>query len=265
MEGVDYNEMFSPVVKPATIRTVLEVSLARQWPIHQLDVKNAFLHGDLDETIYMQQPPGFVDKQYPHHVFLLRKAIYGLKQAPRAWNSRFASYVNNMGFISSKSDASLFIYSKGAQQAYLLLYVDDIILTASDTQFLNSIINKLKTEFPMSDSGKLNFFLGVKADFINGGIFLSQQAYAADIIKRAGMFDCKPFSTPVDLNSKLSATDGDPVSDPKHYRQLAGALQYLTFTRPDISYAVNQICLFMHDPRQPDLQALKRIRHLCVL
>lgn len=84
MEGVDYNETFSPVVKPATIRTVLEVSLARQWPIHQLDVKNAFLHGDLDETIYMQQPPGFVDKQYPHHFFLLRKAIYGLKQAPRA-------------------------------------------------------------------------------------------------------------------------------------------------------------------------------------
>lgn len=258
-EGVDYNETFSPVVKPATIRSVLNVSLARDWPIHQLDVKNAFLHGNLEETIYMHQPPGFVDKQFPDHVCRLNKAIYGLKQAPRAWNSRFANFVLRMGFVSSRSDASLFVYKKGSLQAYLLLYVDDIILTASTTQLLNSIIQTLKTEFPMSDSGKLSYFLGVSAEFINGGIFLSQRAYAEDIIKRAGMENCKPCVTPVDVSSKLSATAGEKMTDPTHYRSLAGALQYLTFTRPDISYAVNQICLFMHDPRLHHYQALKRI------
>lgn len=258
-EGVDYNETFSPVVKPATIRTVLDVSLAKSWPIHQLDVKNAFLHGELDETIYMHQPPGYVDKQFPHHVCRLRKAIYGLKQAPRAWNSRFAKYVCDMGFSPAKSDTSLFIFRRGTRQAYLLLYVDDIILTASDNSFLQEIINCLKKEFPMSDSGKLHYFLGVKAYFINGGIFLSQQTYATDIIKRAGMEDCKPCETPVDMNSKLSGELGELIKNPTQYRQLAGALQYLTFTRPDIAYAVNQICLFMHAPRQPHLQALKRI------
>lgn len=258
-EGIDYNETFSPVVKPVTIRTVLDVSLAHNWPIHQLDVKNAFLHGLLDETVYMHQPPGYTSTEHPDYVCKLNKAIYGLKQSPRAWNSRFASYVTKMGFKCSHSDASLFIFNKGSQRAYLLLYVDDIILTASNDNLLQKIITKLKTEFPMSDSGKLHFFLGVKAEFINNGIFLSQQAYAKDIINRAGMKDCKPIATPVDLNGKLQADEGERIQEPTQYRKLAGALQYLTFTRPDISYAVHQICLYMHDPRLPYLHALKRI------
>ncbi|XP_048619959.1 uncharacterized mitochondrial protein AtMg00810-like [Brassica napus] len=109
----------------------------------------------------------------------------------------------------------------------------------------------------MSDSGKLHFFLGVKAEFINGGIFLSQKAYATYIIQRAGMRDCKPISTPVDLNAKLKADEGERIPDPTQYRKLAGALQYLTFTRPHTAYAVHQICLYMHDPRLPHFQALK--------
>ncbi|XP_023640610.1 uncharacterized protein LOC111831153 isoform X1 [Capsella rubella] len=124
---------------------------------------------------------------------------------------------------------------------------------------LRQIIEKLKNEFPMSDLGKLHHFLGVKADFNKKGLFLSQHVYAQDIITRAGMVDCKPCATPVDLKSKLSATKGEPVPDPTTYRRLAGALQYLTFTRPDIAYAVHQICLYMHDPRIPHMNALKRI------
>ncbi|CAA7029694.1 unnamed protein product [Microthlaspi erraticum] len=257
--GVDFDETFSPVFKPATIRSVLHVSLARDWPIHQLDVQNAFLHGDLEETIYMFQPPGFADPKAPDHVCKLKRSLYGLKQAPRAWNSRFARFMTNIGFVASKSDASLFIYRKGDQQAYLLLYVDDIVLTASTKELLQHIIKLLKTEFPMTDMGRLHYFLGIKAEFKNGGIFLSQSAYALDIIERAGMKNCKPCATPVDLKSKLSANSGDRIDNPTAYRSLAGALQYLTFTRPDISYAVNQICLFMHDPREQHLQALKRI------
>ncbi|XP_013739165.1 uncharacterized mitochondrial protein AtMg00810-like [Brassica napus] len=207
----------------------------------------------------MHQPPGYQNKELPDYVCKLNKAIYGLKQVSRARNSRFATFVTNMGFKCSHSDASLFIFNKGSRRASLLLCVDDIILTASDDKFLNQIIAKLQTEFPVSDSGKLHFFLGVKAGFINGGIFLSQKAYATYIINHAGMKDFKPLATPVDLNLKLMADVGERVPDPTQYCRLAGALQYLAVTRPDISYAVHQICLYMHDPRLPHLHALKRI------
>ncbi|KAG7542778.1 GAG-pre-integrase domain [Arabidopsis thaliana x Arabidopsis arenosa] len=258
-EGIDYTETFSPVVKPATIRTVLNVGVALEWPIHQLDVKNAFLQGDLQETVYMHQPPGFVDKSKSSYVCKLNKAIYGLKQAPRAWNAKFSNYLKLMGFVQSRADSSLFIFKRGRDCAYLLLYVDDILLTASSTLLLQKIISKLKTEFPMTDMGKLHHFLGIKADFNAKGLFLSQSVYTQDIITRAGMEDCKPLATPVDLQSKLSVDAGEPIDNPTYYRSLAGALQYLTFTRPDISYAVHQICLYMHQPRVPHLNALKRI------
>uniref|UniRef100_A0A251T5P9 non-specific serine/threonine protein kinase n=1 Tax=Helianthus annuus TaxID=4232 RepID=A0A251T5P9_HELAN len=257
--GIDCDDTFSPVVKPATIRTVLSLAVSRAWPIHQLDVKNAFLHGHLNETVYMHQPAGFTDKRYPNFVCRLKKSLYGLKQAPRAWYNRFASYITSHGFKSSKCDNSLFVYSHGPHTAYLLLYVDDIVLTASSDSFLKQIIQTLSREFAMTDLGRLHHFLGIKVTHTAHGLFLNQEQYAKEIINRASMTNCKPCSTPVDLATKLSTTSGAPFPDPTLYRSLAGALQYLTFTRPDISYAVQQICLFMHDPREPHFAFMKRI------
>ncbi|GKA89345.1 ribonuclease H-like domain-containing protein [Tanacetum coccineum] len=194
--GVDFDKTFSPVVKPATIRTVLSLAVSRRWPIHQLDVKNAFLNGDLSET--------------------------------------------------------------GSQVAYLLIYVDDIILTASSSVLLWQIIDSLHKEFDMTDLGALNYFLGISAVRHSTGLFLSQKKYALQLLERAHMVNCNPSRTPVDTDSKLGP-DGVPVQDPTLYRSLAGGLQYLTFTRPDLSYAVQQICLYMHDPREPHFAALKRI------
>ena len=162
-------------------------------------------------VMYMYQPPEFVDSKNPGYVCKLNKALYGLKQAPRAWNARFASYVKAMGFIQSKCDASLFVYKHGHDMAYLLLYVDDIMLTASSSRFLESIIEKLKTEFPMSDTGKLSFFLGISAMFNENGVFLCQENYARDIIVRAEMQNCKPSLTPVDLASKLEENVGPKI------------------------------------------------------
>jgi hypothetical protein len=185
-------------------------------------------------------------------------SLYGLKQAPRAWHTRFASHITSLGFVEAKSDTSLFIYCRGADMAFLLLYVDDIVLTASSAGFLHRIIAALRREFSMTDMGPLHHFLGVSVRHQGDNLFLSQRQYMLDILERAGMSQCKPSSTPVDTHSKLAA-DGASVADPSQYRSLAGALQYLVFTRPDIAYAVQQVCLFMHDPREPHLSALKRI------
>nr|GFC39005.1 ribonuclease H-like domain-containing protein [Tanacetum cinerariifolium] len=186
-QGIDVDETFSSVAKPATIRNVLSLAVSRKWPIHQLDVKNAFLNGNLSETVYMHQPPGFTDPQHPNHVCLLQRSLYGLKQAPRAWFQRFAGYAIRAAFYNSRCDTSLFIYRQGSQVAYLLIYVDDIILTASFAALLQQIITSLHQEFDMTDLGALNYFLGISATRSSTGLFLSQKKYACELLERANM------------------------------------------------------------------------------
>lgn len=257
--GIDYDETFSPVVKPATIRTVLTLAASRGWPVHQLDVKNAFLHGVLDEQVFCLQPAGFIDKSRPDHVCLLSKSLYGLKQAPRAWFTRFANFARQIGFTSARSDASLFILRQGTATAFLLLYVDDIVLTASSDKFLRAVIDKLHAEFKMKDLGPLHYFLGIHVTRSPTGFFLSQHKYAEDLLERACMANCKPAGTPIDTKPKLAVDTGHRVTNPSEYRSLAGALQYLTMTQLDLAYAVQQVCLHMHDPRNCHLALIKRI------
>ncbi|XP_071712323.1 uncharacterized mitochondrial protein AtMg00810-like [Rutidosis leptorrhynchoides] len=178
------------------------------------------------------------------------KSLYGLKQAPRAWFQRFVGYAQRVGFQHSRCDPSLFIYRHGSDTAYLLPYVDDIFLTASSTAFLRRLIDSLHKEFSMTDLGPLNYFLVNNIKLII--VSYTTKKNITDIA------NCNPCQTPIDIGTKLT-TSGPPVKDPTMYRSLAGALQYLTFTRPDIPYAIQQICLFMHDPREPHLAALRRI------
>jgi hypothetical protein len=171
--------------------------------------------------------------------------LYGLKQAPRAWYSWFATYLTTLGFIEAKSDTSLFILCRDSDTVYLLLYVDDIILTASITELLRRIISALQREFTMKDLGPLHHFLGITVERYPDGMFLHQHIYMLDILKHAVMADCKPCTTPVDLQAKLAGDSRPPVEDAPQFWSIAGDLQYLTFTRPDITYAVQQICLHM--------------------
>lgn len=221
--GVNFGETFSPVVKPATIRTVLTIAASRGWHTKQLDVSNAFLHGHLREHVLCQQPPGFVDAERPDAVCLLDKSLYGLRQAPRAWYTRFAEFVIKIGFRATQSYSSLFVYHRDGDIAYLLLYVDDIVLTGSSSRLLCSIVDQLRTEFAICDMGAVNFFLGIDVQRTADGFYLSQHQYAEDILERAGMANYKPVTTPIDAKGKL-ATDGAAVDDAHSYRSLAGAL-----------------------------------------
>lgn len=194
----------------------------------------------------------------PDHVCRLNKSLYGLKQALHAWYNRFVTFIQSLGFIGAQCDTSLFIFFRGSDTAYLLLCVDDIVLTASSASLLQWVIALLTSEFAMTDLGPLHHFLGISMVCSSTGLFLSQRHYMLEILDRAGMSNCKSCNTPIDTGAKLSS-DGPAVADATHFDGLAGALQYLTFTRPDISYAVQQICLFMHDPREPHLALVKRV------
>ena len=216
--GVDFGETFSPVVKPAMIRTVLSLVASRGWQARQLDVSNAFLHGNLSERVYCQQPVGFVDPSHPDAVCLLSKSLYGLKQAPRAWYERFAGFIAMIGFTPTGSDTSLFVLRRGQDMAILLLYVDDMIITASSSSLLQHIIAELQGEFAVKDMGDLHFFLGVEVTRSAHDFHLSQAQYAEDLLDRAGMSNCRPISTPIDVKPKLPAASGAPVPDSSEYR-----------------------------------------------
>jgi hypothetical protein len=257
--GLDYGDTFSPVVKPATIRLVLALAAHFNWPLRQLDVKNAFLHGILQEEVYMSQPPGFEDSVHPHHVCKLHKSLYGLKQAPRAWNARFTQFLPSLGFATTYSDSSLFVKHVGSQIVVLLLYVDDIILIGSASAAILQVIQALSTEFDITDLGSLHFFLGIQITHTSTGLFLSQSKYIEDLLIKSEMVDAKPCDTPCLPYHRLLKEDGAPYPNPTVYRSIVGALQYLTFTRPDIAFSVHQVCQFMQNPMVSHFTAVKRI------
>jgi hypothetical protein len=256
--GIDFLETFSPVIKPQTIRLVLSLALIHGWSLRQLDVKNAFLHGSLKEVVYMEQPPGFSNSHFPKHVCRLHKALYGLKQAPRAWFDRFSSFLLTLGFKCSTADSSLFIFRSKNVIILLLVYVDDIIVTSNTPSLLSRLVSRLSSEFSMKDLGPLHYFLGIEVIPFSGGLFLSQQKYARDILARSSMTGCNPIGTP--LAQKHNLRRDDPILvDATNYRSIVGALQYITLTRPDLTHAVNMVCQFMHQPGASHFQAVKRI------
>jgi hypothetical protein len=179
--GIDYEDTFSPVVKIATVRLVLSIVVSRGRSLRQLDVQNAFLHGVLEEEVYMRQPPGFESASAPNFVCKLAKEIYGLKQAPIAWYSRLSTKLLALGFHASNSDTSFFIYSKNSVTIFMLIYVDDIIVTGSSQEAIAALLCDLKQDFALKDLGDLHYFLGIEVRKDKEGIILSQEKYARDI------------------------------------------------------------------------------------
>lgn len=222
VEGIDYNETFAPVAKMVTVRIVLAVSASRGWELRQMDVHNAFLHGDLQEEVFMKIPPGFRSSQ-SGMVCKLRRSLYGLKQAPRCWFAKLSSALKGYGFHQSYSDYSLFTLHDKGIQLVVLVYVDDLIICGNDHGSIQSFKDYLSRCFHMKDLGKLKYFLGVEVARSPVGIFLCQRKYALDIISEAGLLGAKPASTPLEQNHHLSLAKGELLANPDRYRRLVGA------------------------------------------
>lgn len=206
----------------------------------------------------MEKPKGFEDPSRPHHVCHLHKAIYGLKQAPRAWFTKLKDHLTTKGFRACHSDNSLFVYSSHLATVYILVYVDDLIITGDNINFMECFISDLHKTFALKDLGNLHYFLGVKIIRNHTGLIISQKGYTEDVLTRSKMTNSKPISTPADTSTPLQK-DGEPFFDSKLYRQVVGSLQYATITRPDIAYAVNRVCQYMHSPKTQHWKAVKRI------
>jgi histone deacetylase 1/2 len=209
----------------------------------------------------MYQPPGYVDKVHPTRVCRLQKSLYGLKQSPRAWYSKLSSKLQSLGFIPSKADTSLFIFIHKQVTIYMLIYVDDIIITGSCEKAVHMLMKKLSDAFALKDLGKLSYFLGIEVTDQDDGVALTQAKYAADLLRRVNMHNCKDIATPMASSEKLSKSAGSPLSDDMAftYRSTIGALQYLCLTRPDISFSVNWVCQFLASPTDEHWSAVKRI------
>jgi len=221
---------------------VLSLAYSRGWDMRQIDIQNAFLHGYLDEEVYMTQPPGFSHPSLPNHVCKLQKALYGLKQAPRAWFARLSNRLLELGFTSSKVDSSLFT-----------------LRTASVPAAISDLLQQLRMSFAIKDLGKLNYFLGVKVTPLKTSLLLSQRRYILNLLKRTNMLEVKPISSLMSSSSSLSAFDGDSMEDPLLYQSTVRSLQYLSLTRPDLAFAINRVCQFMHKPSKLHWQAVKMI------
>jgi histone deacetylase 1/2 len=209
----------------------------------------------------MRQPLGYEDKKFPGYVCKLDKALYGLKQAPRAWYSRLSTKLQMLGFKASRADTSLFFLKKGSLVMFVLVYVDDIIVASSIPSATSALLKKLNEDFALKDLGDLHYFLGIEVSKVRDGILLTQEKYDNDILERVGMTQCKPVTSPLSTSEKLSRHEGSPLGpkDATNYRSVVGALQYLTLTRPDISFAVNKVCQFLHAPTTSHWAAVKRI------
>ena len=256
--GVDYKETFAPVAKMNTVRVLLSVAVNQGWFLFQMDVKNAFLHGELEEEVYMQLPPGHPQASQNGLVCKLHKAIYGLKQSPRAWYAKLSSVLEEVGFSRSNADSSLFVRIGSLGKLVVLIYVDDLIITGDNMDEIVSLKQSLHQKFAIKDLGKLNYFLGIEMATSHKGLFLNQRKYVLDLLREVDMLDCKPVTTPLDCKLKLD-TAGELLTHVSYYQRLVGKLIYLTITRPDITYVVSLVSQFMHAPTVTHLHVVKRI------
>ncbi|KAI9201633.1 hypothetical protein LWI28_026451 [Acer negundo] len=247
MYGINYEETFAPVAKLNTIWILLSLAASLDWKLHELDVKNAFLNGDLEEEVYMSVPPGLKKKGGNNLVCKLQKSLYGLKQSPCAWFDRFTKAVKKCKFIQCQTDHTMIVkHSIGGKITILIVYVDDIILTDNCEEEIQALKQVLARAFKIKDLGSLKYFLGIEIARSKEGITVSQRKYVLDLLKETGMKDCKPKDNPMDYTMKLGSDEGSAPVDKRRYQRLIGKLIYLSHTRLDIGFPISAVSQFMN-------------------
>lgn len=265
--GVDYIETFSPVAKLVTVKMLLKLAAVHNWSLTQMDVTNAFLHGELEEEIYMSLPLGYTPPPGvtlpPNPVCRLRKSIYGLKQASRQWYHTFSRVLLTDGFEQSHADNTLFVKLVDSVFIAVMVYVDDLVITSNSDAAVDALKLLLHKSFKIKDLGPMRFFLGLEVARSAKGISLCQRKYALSILEDTDMLGCKPSNVPMDPNVHLSVKHGTPLVNLTPYRELIGRLLYLTITRPDITFVVNKLSQYLSCATDIHLQAAhKLLRYL---
>jgi hypothetical protein len=258
-EGVDFEEVYALVARIETVRLIIALAAQNGWQIHHMDVKSAFLNGDLVEEVYVQQPPGFIARGSSGKVLKLKKALYGLRQAPRSWNTRLDRELLKLGF--EKNPLEHAVYRRSHSNGYLLVgvYVDDLIITGPSLADIEAFKKEMMRSFSMSDLGLLSYYLGIQVTQKEGVITLCQSSYTQKILEHAGMKGCNPCHVPMENRLRLTKNDKSPSVDKTKYRSVIGSLRYLVNTRPDIAYSVGIVSRYMEDPRGSHWAAVKQI------
>jgi len=267
-DGVDYKETFAPVLKYQSLRVLLSIANEEKMHVHQMDVKTAFLNGDLEEEVYVEQPEGMIKTGEEHKVWKLKKALYGLKQAPRAWNRRLDEFLVSKGFKRSSFDTAIYSKGSGALGIFVAVYVDDILVISKDIERVKGVKGQLSAEFEMSDFGEAETVLGIqiKRNWDEGWIELNQARYTQTVLEKFNMRDCKSVSIPLEPNVKYSREQGPQNEEEREgmksvpYREAVGSLMYLMVcTRMDIAAAVGTFSRFMQDPGLAHWEGIKRV------
>ncbi|KAI3669699.1 hypothetical protein L6452_41042 [Arctium lappa] len=257
--GIDYDEVFAPVARMETVRLILTLAAYHEWEVHHLDVKSAFLHGELKEEVYVTQPEGFMKPENENKVYRLVKALYGLKQALRAWNMKLDQTLKSLDF--KKCTLEQAVNTRISKNSMLLvgIYVDDLIVTGSSKEDLQKFKSQMEEKFEMSDLGLLAYYLGIEVTQTGGGISIKQSRYANKILKEVRMLDCNETKIPMDPGTKLIKTEGGELVDATKYRSLIRCLRYLLHTRTDLSYSVGLLSRFMQEPKEQHMKAIRQV------
>jgi hypothetical protein len=259
IEGLDFDETFAPIARLEAIRIILAYACHKRFKVYQMDVKSAFLNGDLNEEVYMEQPEGFKLSDNPDLVCKLKKSLYGLKQAPRAWYQRLDTYLKDKGFKRGTVDNNQYIKTEDNDLLIVLVYVYDIIFGCNKDSLVQWFASAMESEFEMSMIGELSFFLGLQITQRFEGMFISQEKYLREMLKRFQMEDSKPVGTPMVTRCKLSKDDDSPNVDQSSYRSMIGSLLYITTSHPDIMHVVGMVGRYQSAPKQSHLLVVKRI------
>ncbi|CAM8920304.1 unnamed protein product [Rhodiola kirilowii] len=235
VEGLDYHDTFAPVAKMTTVRCLLAVAAARKWPIYQLDVDNAFLHGSLDEEVYMKLPIGFYKKEKAAgQVCKLVKSLYGLKQASKQWFAKFSEVITDFGFQRNLNDYSLFTMKKNGDFLILLVYVDDVVITGTSSTLISEVKQYIHDKFRIKDLGFLKYFLGLEVARSDDGIFLNQRKYAIELLEEHNLVQSKPAKSPMNAKHKLSLSTEALLPDALPYTGFSASCSVTENTRKAI-------------------------------